>query len=178
MNRLLFAALLLMLISPLSALGGTCTRFVEVKTGTFNDASLSGFTTYAMRVEADTDWTNADMTIELTSGSMNHIEIAAFAGGPEANPQGFGDTAVFSPLFAVGDIAGSPGTNAAVAHTEGAQDFEASWFNTATDDVGVFDIAMITISNDADGALIFRTISGSIVEEGSFTTHIPRIAAV
>jgi len=43
MNRLLFAAFLLLLISPLSAFAGTTTRFFEVTTGTFNDAALTGF---------------------------------------------------------------------------------------------------------------------------------------
>jgi len=122
-----------------------------------------------MRVEADTDWTNSDMTIELTSGSMNRIESAGFAGGPEAGPQGLGDTAVFSPVSSLGDITGGAGANTAVDHTETPNTFSASWFNTATDDIGTFDIAMITLSDDANGSLRFRTISGAEVEEGRFT---------
>ena len=168
MNRLLFAASLLLLISPLPAMGATITRFVEINNGAFNDAGLAGFRTYAMRVESDTDWTNADIRIDLTSGTFNHIESSGFAGGPEAAPQSLGDTAVFDPS-PVGDITGGPGANLAVPHTESATSFSASWFNTTPDDIGTFDIAMITLSKDANGTLLFRTISGALVEEGGFT---------
>ena len=169
MYRLLFTASLLLLIFPLSALGATSTEFVKVETDKFDDADLVGVDTYAMRVTADTDWTNSDMTIELTIGSMNHIESGGFAGGPEAAPQGLGDTAVFSPVTSLGDITSGAGANTAVDHTETPTTFAASWFDVVTDDIGIFDIAMITISNDANGELRFRTISGRLVEEGGFT---------
>jgi len=162
-------ALLIVLGTSVSALAATTTSFVQVSTGTFNDAALTGFSTWAMRVNADTDWTNADMTIELTSGSMNHIESGGFAGGPEAGPQGLGDTAVFSPVTTLGDITAGAGANTAVDHTETPNTFSGSWFNTETTDIGDFDIAMITLSDDANGSLLYRTISGALVEEGGFT---------
>jgi len=153
---------------PVFAFAGTTTSFVQVGTGTFDDAGLAAFSTWAMRVDADTDWTNSDMVVNLTTGSMNNIESGGFAGGPEAGPQGLGDTAVFDPSPA-GDITGGPGANTAVPHTEGDQSFSASWFNTATDNIGIFDIAMVTLSDDANGSLLYRTISGTEVEEGGFT---------
>ena len=154
---------------PMFAQAGTLTDFVKVETGIFDDASMAATqSTWAMRVVADTDWTNSDMVISLSSGSMIHIPSTGFGGGPESNPQGLGDTAVFNPS-PVGDITGGPGANTAVDHTESATEFSASWFNTDTDDTGTFDIAMVTISNDANGTLLFRTISGSDVEEGGFT---------
>ena len=161
-------ALLIVLGTSASAFAATTTTFVEEDAATFADAALTGFTTWAMRVDADTDWTNADMRINLTAGTMNHIESSGFGGGPESNPQGLGDTAVFNPS-PVGDITGGPGANTAVDHTESATEFSASWFDTDTDDTGTFDIAMVTISNDTNGTLLFRTISGSDVEEGGFT---------
>jgi hypothetical protein len=161
-------ALLIVLGTSASAFAATTTTFVEEDAATFADAALTGFTTWAMRVDADTDWTNADMRINLTAGTMNHIESSGFGGGPESNPQGLGDTAVFDPS-AIGDITGGPGANTAVDHTETPTTFEGNWFNTATDNIGTFDIAMITLSGDAQGTLVYRTISGSSVEEGGFT---------
>ena len=104
MNRLLYAALLLLLISPLSAMGGTTTEFREIQNGKFDDPGLAGFRTYAMRVTADTDWTNADLRIELTNGTLNHV-APAFLGSPNG-VNGFGDTAGLGSTLVLGDITG------------------------------------------------------------------------
>ncbi len=168
----LFFALLIVLGSSVAATAGTMTDFVLVSNGGFDDAG-DGFNTYAMRVTADTDWTNADMSIALTGGSLKHIEGAAPFGGTAPTPgvAGLGDTAVFGPTTQLGDglAAGANAPQLAADHEESATAFKANWFNTSTDDIGEFDIAMITVSTDANGEILFRTIAGTEVEEGGFT---------
>ena len=152
-----------------AAQAGTITDFVQVNTDQMNDPALAGFTTWAMRVEADTDWTNADIDINLSSGQLNHLEAGGFPGGPTPGPAGLGDTALFDPITDLGNLFGGfSGPNLAAGWVETPTEFAGAWFNTPTNDMGTFDIAMITISSDANGELLFRTISGSLVEEGGF----------
>ncbi|MEO2049294.1 MAG: hypothetical protein ABGX16_22280 [Pirellulales bacterium] len=57
-----------------TAHAASITEFIPITTGLFDDSDLMGFTTYAMRVTTDeTDWTNADLSIDLSSGTLNHI---------------------------------------------------------------------------------------------------------
>ena len=172
MTRLIFTLLLLSFM-PLTAMAGTVTQFDRVQNGVFDKATLVGFNTYAMRVTADTDWTNSDMEIDLSKGTFNHISTVPPFGGMASIPgvTGIGDTAVFGPTKELGSgfhAVGNP-PQLATDHSESPTSFIASWFNTATDDIGVFDIGMITISDDAEGELRFRTISGREVEEGGYT---------
>ena len=168
----LFFALLIVLGTSVAATAGTMTEFVLVQNDAF-DSAADGFNTYAMRVTADTDWTNADMTITLDSGTLNQVEAAVPLGGtgPVPGVAAFGDTAVFGPTtdLASGAAAAGNPPQLAADHEESATAFKANWFNTATDNIGTFDIAMISVSSDANGELRFRTIAGSDVEEGGFT---------
>jgi len=161
-------ALVAVLSLPLAAQAGTVTNFVKVDSPSFGGAD-AGFSTWAMRVTADTDWTNADMSINLTSGSLNHVP-PAFLGSPNG-VNNVGDTAGLAPTNTEGSILdGFKGTiGFAGTHTETPTSFSSSWFTTETDDIGTFDIAMVTLSNDANGELRFRTIAGNAVEEGGFT---------
>jgi len=169
MKKIIFAQLIVLSSSLCVMAGVPSTSFVKVDTGAFDDASLTGFTTWAMRVEADTDWTNADMVIELTSGTFNHIESTGFGGGPVPDVQGYGDTAMFDPIYTLGNLNnGFTGPNLPAGWEESDTLFSGSWFDTATTDTGIFDIAMVTISNDANGTLNWRTIAGSDVEERGF----------
>ncbi len=157
---------------PPSGTPGTTTEFVPVQSGKFDEAGLEGFTTFAMRVTATTDWTNADLKVQLTSGTLRQLEGPAPFGGTAkiAGPAGFGDTAVFGPNSSDDDlVSGLLYPQLAVDHVETDTEFAASWFNTSTDDIGTFDIAMITLSDDATGTIVFRTIAGTHVEEGGFT---------
>ncbi len=176
MKNILFAQLIVLSYS-LSAVADTSTMFVEVNTGNFNDAGLAGFSTWAMRVTADTDWTNADLKIDLASGTLNHIEGPKLFGGtePVPGPAGLGDTAVFGPLFNLGNLTGGfDAPNLPAGFTESPTFFSIHWFNTTApedpQDVGTFDIAMITISTNtaAEGTIAWRTISGAEVEDGGF----------
>ncbi len=164
-------ALIAALCLPVFAHAGTSTNFVLTENNAFG-ADGDGFNTFAMRVNADTDWTNADIEISLDTGTLNHIEGPAAFGGtaPTAGVNGLGDTAVFgpSPVGSGTDAAGNL-PQLATDFSEGPQSFAANWFNTSTDDIGEFDIAMISVSDDANGEIRFRTISGAEVEEGGFT---------
>ena len=165
-------ALIAALCLPVFAHAGTSTDFPQVMNDNF-DAAADGFNTFAMRVTADTDWTNSDLSINLDSGTLNHIEAATPIGGtgPVAGVAGFGDTAVFGPTTDLGNAVAAIGNSPQLAtdYSESATAFTANWFNTATDDIGTFDIGMISLSQDANGEIRFRTISGSEVEEGGFT---------
>ncbi len=166
---------LILSLSSQTLLGATFTQFIHVQTGKFDDPNLEGFRTFAMRVVADTDWSNADLLIELDSGTLRHLEGAAVFGGTRTlpGPVALGETGVFSPLESVGDLtSGYDGPRLpSTQHTETPTSFEANWFNTELDDVGMFDIAMITISNDANGELRFRNFSdgGTTLEEGGYS---------
>ena len=143
------------------------TEFIPITTGLFDDTDLMGFTTYAMRVTTDeTDWTNADLSIDLSSGTLNHIPEDLFGSPNRAN--GLGDTATIAPAQLLGDLTGGfHGTAGYVGtHVETPTSFKSSWFTTETNDIGTFDIAMITISNDANGFLAYRSISGFKLEDG------------
>lgn len=168
----LFFALLIVLGSAVAASAGTITEFVLVENGNFG-ANGDGFNTYAMRVTADTDWTNSDMSIALSAGTLNHVLATLPIGGmgPSAGVNGFGDTAVFGPTTDLGNAVAAIGNSPqlAASHEEGPTSFKANWFNTATTNIGTFDIAMISVSEDAVGELKFRTIAGTAVEEGGFT---------
>ena len=168
----LFFAVLIALTSTISAHAITTTDFVQVTNGMFDGAP--GFTTWAMRITADaTDWTNADLDINLTSGTMN--QITGLFGAAVPDPQGLGDTAVFAPLNSLGDLTSGAFGGAALTvaggpsgpFVEGPQIFQASWGTTFTGDVNrTFDTAMISLSNDAEGTLDFRSISNTEVENG------------
>lgn len=166
MSRFLGAAFVLLAFTPY-ALAGTHTDFIEVSTGLFDNAS-DGYRTYAMRVTADTDWTNADIDIVLTSGSLIHVP-PPFLGSPNG-VNGLGDTAGFAPTNVLGDLTqGFNGTAGfAGSHVETATTFQSSWFTTETNDIGTFDIAMVTFTPDANGRIRFRTIAGSEVENGGY----------
>ncbi|MEO2048118.1 MAG: PEP-CTERM sorting domain-containing protein [Pirellulales bacterium] len=168
MKNILFA-LLIVLSSSLSAIAGApVSEVVLVETGVFDNPGLAGFSTYAIRVTADTDWTNADLNVSLVSGTLNHV-APAFLGSPNG-VNGFGDTAGMAPTTVNGDITGGFNGVAGFAgdHTETPTTILSSWFTTETDDIGTFDIAMITISNDANGSLNWRTIAGNDVENRGF----------
>ena len=169
----LFLAVLIALSTSLTAMAGVpSTQFVQINTGTFDNAGLAGFSTWAMRVTADTDWTNADLDIELTSGTMNHI-APAFLGNPEGTG-GFGDTAGLAPTVVNGDLTGGfNGTYSNAQHSESTTEFLSKWFTTNTDDIGTFDVAMITISDDANGALRFRTLSGADADASTWDPKDP-----
>ena len=154
------------LLLALSAHALTSTSFVPISTGVFDDSSLSGFTTYSYRVDAATDWTNSDLGVYLTSGTINHIEPPLFRSPHGA--LGFGDSAGFASSKVLGDLTGGFNGVALAAgdHIETPTQLTTSWFTTETTDVGIFDIAMITLSNDANGTLEYRTLSGSDIEDG------------
>ncbi|MEO2048117.1 MAG: PEP-CTERM sorting domain-containing protein [Pirellulales bacterium] len=148
-----------------AAQAGTMTNFVQVNSGLF-DNSGDGHSTWAMRVTADTDWTNADLDIQLDSGNLVHI-APAFLGSPNG-VNNLGDTAGMAPANNLGDVTGGFNGVAgfAGAHVETPTSIQTSWFTTETNDIGEFDIAMITLSSSANGELRFRTIAGSDVEDG------------
>ena len=74
MSRFTFLSLLLSFV-PSSVFAGTWTTFMPVQTGLYDNAS-DGFVTYAMRVTADTDWTNSDIDVNLTEGNLIHVPPA------------------------------------------------------------------------------------------------------
>lgn len=180
MKNIFFAALIVLTASA-SAFAGTVTEFVEIQNGVFDNAGDSN-RTWAMRVTADTDWTNADLRINLTSGTLIHVD-PAFLGSPNG-VNGFGDTAGMAPTNTLGDITGGfNGTAGFANHSESPTSLDTSWFTTETNDIGTFDIAMITLSPDANGTISWRTISGSLVEEGGYTdgfedTHLIKDGAI
>ncbi|MEO2045796.1 MAG: acyl-CoA dehydrogenase family protein, partial [Pirellulales bacterium] len=148
--------------------GATSTVFVPVENGNFDNSALDGFTTYAMRVTATTDWTNADLQVILTEGTIVHSP-PAFLGSPNG-ANGLGDSAGIAPTLVAGDLtAGFNGTvGFAGPHVETPTELRTSWFTTESNDIGTFDIAMLTLSNDANGTILFRTIAGADVEDGGF----------
>ncbi|MEO2020795.1 MAG: PEP-CTERM sorting domain-containing protein [Pirellulaceae bacterium] len=156
-----FLGLIAAVCMSAAAQADTVTNFVPVSTGVFDDPGLAGFTTWAMRVTADTDWTNADLNISLDSGALNHV-APAFLGSPNG-VNNFGDTAGMAPTSVNGDITG--GFNGVVGfagdHFEGPDHIRTSWFTTETDDIG-----MVTLSSDANGILRFRTVAGEQVGDG------------
>jgi len=169
--RKLVLGLFAVLCMSVAAHAGTSTTFVLVANGLYDSAG-DGNNTYAMRVTADTDWTNADLSVALNTGSLGHV-APPFLGSANA-VNGFGDTAGHAPTLANGDLTG--GFNGvygpAGTHVEDGQNLSTSWFTTETNDIGTFDIAMVTVSPDANGTILFRTISGSAVENGGFTGAI------
>ena len=164
----IFFALLIVSASSLSAIAGTTSEWIEVSNGKFDDAGLADFRTYALRVTADTDWTNADIDVSLSGGTLNHLTPPFL--GSDNGVNGFGDSAGMAPTVVLGDVTG--GFNGVVgfagAHVESSTSLNSSWFTTETDDIGTFDIAMLTISSDANGSINWRTIASSEVEERGF----------
>ncbi|MEO2046225.1 MAG: PEP-CTERM sorting domain-containing protein [Pirellulales bacterium] len=162
----IFLGLVAAVCMSAAAQAGTVTNFVPVNTGIFDDPGLTGFTTWAMRVTSTTDWTNADLVINLDSGSLNHV-APAFLGSPNG-VNGYGDTAGMAPADNLGDITG--GFNGVVGfagtHEESPTTINTSWFTTETNDIGTFDVGMVTLSSDANGSLRFRTVAGTDVEDG------------
>jgi len=114
-----------------------------------------------MTVDSTTDWTNARLDVNLTSGSMNHI-LGGFPAGPKSGPQGLGDTSVFSPA--------NPGeSNVAGTYSETPTLWGVSWFDTKTTDTGNGQlVARMVISNDATGTLSGAAISGADVDDFGF----------
>ncbi|MCH2114699.1 MAG: PEP-CTERM sorting domain-containing protein [Pirellulales bacterium] len=163
-----FLALFAVLCMAVGAHAGTTTSFPLVSNGVFDNGGLAGFSTYAMRVTSTTDWTNADLEISLSEGSLNHVAPAFL--GSTVGVNGLGDTAGLAPTAVLADLTGGfNGTfSSAGAHVESATDFSSSWFTTAGGDIGTFDIGMITLSSDAVGTIAYRTIAGSAVENGGW----------
>lgn len=166
MRKIVLSALVALCL-PVFAQAGTVTEFVQVNTGLFDNGG-DGFNTFAMRVTSDTDWTNADLSIDLTSGNVVHLP-PPFLGSPNG-VNGLGDTAGIAPTNVLGDLTGGFNGTAgfAGAHVESPTSFSSSWFTTETDDIGTFDIAIITLTPDAEGTILWRTIAGSEVEDGGF----------
>lgn len=173
MNKM-FLALVLVLLNPLVSLAGSVTEFVHINSGAFDNSS-DGYCTFAIRITTDTDWTNTDLRIDLSQGSMIHFQnIPPF--GPPTDAPGpqdpfIGDTAVWSPIAPVGDfnIAFPGATNIAnPIYSESPTFWDVSWFNTDTNDIGTFDIGMITLSSDAYGTISYRTVTGAEVEDGGY----------
>jgi len=132
------------------------------------DTSLGaepGFTTWGLEITTDADWTNSRLDIALTDGTMRHLQ-GGFPPGPVPGPQASADTAVFAKDF---------GAASTADFNEQPTAFNVSWFNTATTDTGTFYIAMITLSDDAQGTLTgFNLVAGGETdrfdgEQGSIT---------
>lgn len=162
---------------PVFAQAGSVTEFVEITSGVFDNAG-DGNKTYAIRVTTDTDWTNSDIQINLSSGAMVHfLNVPPFGPATEqAAPQNpfIGDTAVWSPIPPSGNFGVDFPSGTSIANptydsaNENATFWDVSWFNTATTDIGIFDIGMITLTPDANGTISYRTVTGSEVEDGGY----------
>lgn len=187
-------AVLIALSTSVVAQAVSITEFVEITSGTF-DSATDGNRTYAYRINTNgNDWTNSDLRIELTSGSIiHHLTNPPFGSPvPAPDPQDpfIGDSAVWSPIAPAGDFgtafpAGTSIANPVYDNTvENATFWDVSWFNTATTDIGIFDIGMITLSPDANGTISYRTVSfdqtlgESQVEDGGYGNAEDRFAIV
>ena len=86
---------------------------------------------------------------------------------------------MFDPNTSLGDIGGGfSGPNLPAGWVENETIFSGSWFNTDTNDIGVFDVAMLTISSNANGTVRWRSISGADAEDhgiGAGSVGVPII---
>jgi len=119
----------------------------------YADPSFEGFSTFAMRVDSLFDWGAARLEIDLESGQMRHADQF----GPIADSFELSDTGIFGPTEVIGDLSTRQSQIQIFEFTESPQFFSASWLNQSNVDLGMFDIATITLSNDANGTLTFES---------------------
>lgn len=128
----------------------TSARFVEEPN--YADPATKGYTTFAMRVTATFDWTLGQLEIDLDSGHMRHLNQF----GPIGVVLGLGDTGVFGPTDVIGDLSTTSFANV-LQLTETDTFFSVEWSDLAGIDLGEFDVAAVTLSDDANGTLTFTS---------------------
>jgi hypothetical protein len=147
---------------------------------TANDAALVGrvINVVSVNVPAGADWTNSELRIELTTGSV--YNRAAATGGTDGAPSpvlwaaaptfspGAYDTFVNSKDLAAGFIAGGIDGNQASTpppalglqpEANPTQVVGVSWGNTIGGESGEFQVGQFTLSPDATGRWFVRTFS-------------------
>jgi len=124
---------------------------------------IPGFTTWALEIETDTDWLLGELEVNLSSGSLNQIESGGFGGGPEPIFQNLGDSGVFDPSPSFGEVGDNLGSSISdqPAFEESPTSLSVGWFNTRSTDIGVFSIATLTLSDDANGIISGRVITNA-----------------
>jgi len=125
-----------------------------VQTDTVDIGGVS-YTVYEMKVTPLTDWTNARMELTLASGTLYQDE--AYGSDTEPNPAMF-------PLvenLRYDTYAAAPAGYPALASFAGERavdetHFNVSWFDTGNTGPGMFTIAQLTLSSDAEGDIWAR----------------------
>ncbi len=157
--------------------GSISSQFVSVD----NTAALTGFTTSDLEVTTTSDWTGAVLLLTLTQGTIYQepegFGLNGSTLGPP-NPAGFGAFPSSEFDTSIGGDVNSPSIAGAAGDVGGdtpqfdTSELDISWYNNVTNDIGTFDIARITLSDDAVGTWSMKlTAAGSTTttESGSIT---------
>ncbi len=158
-------------LEPRLLLSGTVTAsFVDVN----NTAALSNYETSDIEVMTTTDWESASLVVNLSQGT---IYQDASGGIAAPNPALFAGTPSLEFDTSVGGDRGSVSiTGRPVDLDQDNFHFDSdrlsiAWANTNNADIGTFDVARITLSDDAVGSWSlfleaadrgYRSMSGSI----------------
>ena len=128
------------------------TYFTDMGT---HSAGGADYRVWDMMTEVTTDWTNARLDLILTSGTLFQHPVAQFGSDVEGNPAAIGmypdaewDTYVASPIdwTTAPALADDPPYMSDTSIT-------ASWFDSIVGTAGVYRIARISLSTDAQGTL-------------------------
>jgi len=148
--------------------GSIGAQFVTVD----NSAALTGFNTFDLEVISNYDWGTSALVLELTQGSIFQDvtggNTAPNAGSFGAFPTLEFDTYVTSPTGTPWVVVGA--TQVPVLFD--ATGLNVDWFNTIANETGTYDLARITLSDDAVGtwSLIISTGAGkSLTDSGLIT---------
>ena len=133
-------------------------EFVEVK----NSQSLSGYKTFDLVVDSETDWTNASLQLDLSEGVI-YQDAAGTNLAP--NPTTFGsfaslqyDTYV-TANGRITSIAGDGDSDSSEAEQFDTSSLDITWSGPADNDTGKLVLGRITVSEDAVGSLNLRVSS-------------------
>ena len=141
-------------------------RITFIEEPLYADGALEGFTTFAMRLDATFDWIQAELSIDLSEGSMNHLPSPF----PFADVIGNGDTAVFGATTVVGDYSTRESPLVLSGFVETETEFYVGWSDSQHLN-GQGDIGMITLTDDANGTLSYtaRHANGTYSEKLTIT---------
>ena len=123
------------------------TASASVTTAWTYNGTTSGFETYLLYATTTTDWTNARIVIDLTTGTMNHEETTGLGGGPVPQALTLLDTGGVAPEF-------NPLTTA--EWSEDPNDFILSWGDTPVDGAGTWLIFVLTMTDTSNGTIFVR----------------------
>ncbi len=138
--------------------------FVEVD----NSTSLSGYKTYDLVVNSETDWTDASLQLDLTQGEIYQDAAGTVLAPNPTTFQSFAslrfDTFVTANLRTT-SIAGDGDSDSSEEERFDSNALNITWSGPAENDTGTLVLGRITLSDDAVGRLNLRINS----EDNEFT---------